>query len=493
MPNSLVRSITGERWEGACRKACALALALVLAFGAAAGPLAPSAFADVRKGDVIVDSTVEDRGIAAARCPSIDADFAMVVDSDGKVYFERDADAATQIASITKVMTAVVALDSAPLDTQVTVSKLAAEVGESSAGLREGDVMPLKTALYALMLPSGNDAAIAIAESVGQLMLDEAAQSGSQITKADGSAVDPSADDAALQAFVAAMNAKASELGCEDTLFTNPHGLDDGRWEGDLHSTASDVAKIAAYAMQNEDFRDSVSHDTLDIQVTRDGASTTITLESTDELLGVYEGACGIKTGFTERAGECFAGAAQRDGKELYAIVLHSTSESQRFTDTETLFDWVFDNLVDYQLAQSDETTSMNVNGQQQDVPVVAEVAHTGWTDRTIKATLADPSQTVEVFALEGNVSQSFEFYDVSGDVHAGDVIGKATFYQHNNVIATADVVACEDVAGPNIFESIGIWWDRVVRGFTGAAGTAESVVLNQTPLIYDKQASVIS
>ena len=162
------------------------------------------AFADVRKADVVYGQTVDARGLAVAQCPSIDAEYAMVMGADGTVYFERNAQSPTQIASITKIMTGVVALDAVEdgllsLDSPVTVSAAAAAVGESSAGLQEGDVMNLDAALKALLVPSGNDAAVAIAETIGALM--------------EPGTSDPEA------VFVNAMNAKAQELGCTDTVY----------------------------------------------------------------------------------------------------------------------------------------------------------------------------------------------------------------------------------------------------------------------------------
>lgn len=436
---------------------------------------AQPAAADVRRTDVISTSTMEERGISAASCPAIDAERAIVVDSNGKVYFERNADDPANIASITKVMTAVCALDAAPLDTTVTVSALAAEVGESSAHLQEGDTLTLETALKALMIPSGNDAAIAIAESVGKVML-------------GGTAT----DEEALAAFVSAMNDKAAEIGCTDSVFENPHGLDDGEWAGNLHSTARDVSKIAAYAMSNDTFRSIVSLDAETIRVTRDGEQAEITLESTDELLGVYEGACGIKTGFTDLAGACFAGAASRDGLELYAVVLKSSSEAQRFTDATTLFDWVYDGYVTYKLAHAAESTAMTIDGESRDVPVVAEVAQTCWSDKRVKATFADPDASVEVFAFDGNISQQFSFDEPDGAVNVGDKLGKATFFQNGTVVATVDLIACENAPAPDLLQSIGIWWERFIGGFTGAEAQATSLTLNDTPLLYNKQTSSV-
>ena len=171
------------------RRASLVACALVFALACGVAVPVP-ALADVRKADVVYGQTVDARGLSVAQCPNIDAEYALVMDADGTVYFERNATSPTQIASITKVMTAIVALDAVAsgavsLDSTVTVSAAAAAVGESSAGLQEGDAMPLEVALKALLVPSGNDAAVAIAETVG----------GSE------------------DAFVAAMNAKAAELG----------------------------------------------------------------------------------------------------------------------------------------------------------------------------------------------------------------------------------------------------------------------------------------
>ena len=240
--------------------------------------------------------------------------------------------------------------------------------------------------------------------------------------------------------------------------------------------------------MENETFRAIVAVDEASIPVTRaDGTAATVVLKSTDKLIGVYEGACGIKTGYTEAAGQSFAGACERGGEYLYAIVLHSTSEDQRFEDAEALYNWVYDNRVSYPLAHSDRTVTMTRDGESREVPVVAEVALGAWPDKTVPATFADPDAAVEVFAPDGNVSQSFELFDVNGAVKAGDTLGRATFYQANEVVAMQDVVAAADAEAPGVFEGVGIWWDRLWRGLAGESTVAESVIINDTPLIFDK------
>lgn len=488
MPSSFGRSshfLSPKRASFALRALTAAALGLCLALGSST--FAEVAYADVRKSDLLHGETMGERGVRATSSPNLGSEFVYVCSADGEEYFARNADEETQIASITKVMTAIVALEHGDLSQKVTVTKDAATVGESSANLQEGDVLTLENALKGLMVPSGNDAAIAIADCLGTEFQKQARADGAALHRADGSAIDYDDPASAVDAFVAKMNEKAAELGCEHTVFDNPHGLDSDRFAGNLHSTAREVSKICAYAMKNATFRDFVDIPYTEIPVKRGEETVMVPLETTDLLLGNFEGSCGIKTGKTDLAGPCFAGACNREGQELYAIVLKSASDEQRFIDCETLFNWVYDNDITYQLAHSPESVEMDLNGQWREVPVVAEVALTGWVDKTVKATFKDPDATVPVFALDGNVSQRFEFADVSGGVSAGQTVGEATFYQHNAEIAKAELIACEDVPGPNPIEAVGIWWDKTMRTFSGKPVSAESKIVNETPLILEK------
>lgn len=451
---------------GASRPNLARFFSIVLvAFLAFAHPIA--AYADVRLADVVYGETVEARDLSVAQCPNIDAQYAYVMDMQGNVYFERNGDVETQIASITKVMTALVALDSASLDTPITVSAAAAAIGESSASLKEGDVLTLDQALTAMLVSSGNDAALAIAETLGASWV-ESGQS-------------------AVQAFAAKMNEKAAELGMEQSVFENPHGLDFDDYAGDLHSTAHDVAIMCVHAMQNDTFRQIVRQSNAQVSVVRNGEKETIDLESTDQMLEEYEGACGIKTGFTSLAGPSFAGACERNGTTYIAVVINSSSENQRFTDCETLFDWTFAHQKEYQLINTAETMTVTEAGETKDVPVVAHVAHEGWIDKTIAATVADPDQIVHIFDLEGNVSQEVEFSKITEDVHVGDTLGTLTFKQHNETLATVTMISCEDVAAPNMFEGIGIWFQRLFSGASQSQTHANSTLVNATPRIIDR------
>lgn len=454
-----------------------IALVCALMFGVVSP--AQHAHADVRKADVVLGETIESRGLSIAQCPNIDAEYAVVMDEDGTIFFERNAQTPTTIASITKIMTALVALEHGDLEQMVTVSAKAAQIGESSAELREGDRLTLEHALYALMVPSGNDAALAIAQAVGIGLMQE-----------QGADEDIITEDIAVDAFVKEMNKKAAELGMDNTLFTNPHGLDDGEYASDQQSCAYDVALMSRTAMNNTLFREIVANENAKIEVVHgDSTHEQLELESTNELLG-EGGLCGIKTGFTDSAGASLAGAAASEQGDVYAIVLNSPTSEQRFGDASELVQWIKQHYVDYPLANSAESTTVETDENhfdQEAVPVVAEVAHTNWIDRTVKATLADPEQHIKVFDLNGNIAQTVEYDEVTGDINPGDKVGTLTFTQRNEVVAVVDMVACESVAGPSFLEGIGIWWQRLFNNFSGTANVADSILINTTPLINDK------
>lgn len=446
----------------------AIAICAVLIAAIVCASVPSHAFADVRKADVIFDESVESRDLSISECPSIEAEYAALISDDGRVLFSRSGDGPSQIASITKVMTAIVALDNAPSDIYIGVSEAAASVGESTAGLQAGDVMDLDSALKALLVPSGNDAAVAIAESVGSAMI----------------ASNPSLGSDPTEVFVNAMNDKARELGCTDTVYENTHGLDDGEFEGNLHSTALDQTKVAKCAMQYPKIAEIVSGGSTTISVTREGGKAEVELETTDLLLEMYEYAIGIKTGLTNLAGPSFMGAAEKDGERLYAIVLGSSDEYQRFDDAETLFEWAYKHVKEIALVNSEVTSPMKLGSQTSNVPVFAVIAHQDWIDKTVPVTLSNPYQEIEIFDLEGNVSQSVTLNDVHGNVDEGDHLGHVVFKQKNKVVAEYDLIACQAVPAPNPFEAIGIWWQRLVGGFGGNDAHAQSEVYNVMPII---------
>ena len=165
-------------------------------------------------------------------------------------------------------------------------------------------------------------------------------------------------------------------------------------------------------------------------------------------------------------------------------MVLDSTSEKQRFTDTRTLWDWVFNHRINYSLAHTENTT---VDASGTTVPLAASVALGAWTDKTVDATFSDASAEVMVCDLEGNVSQQATWFVPNGAVKAGDIVGRIDYYQHNTLIATENLVATQSVDAPDFFTGIGIWWQRFISGFSGESAVAQSILYNETPKIDDR------
>ena len=426
----------------------ACAVALVAGIPSVAG-------AQVLTTDNICGKAADARGIAAEDLPDIDASNAFVMGKNGTVYYARSADEQVKIASITKVMTAILAVENCKMDEKITVSNAAAAVGNSTAGLLEGDELTVEQALRGLMIPSGNDAAIALAEHVGKKL-------------------DPKTKDA-VATFVKAMNEQAKKLGCTGTLFENPHGLDFDEWAGDMHSTAHDVALMMQEAMKDDTIREVMASKDPWIEVTgADGSDHSHSLDTHNVLLG-QDGNIGGKTGTTDDAGYCFASAYNRDGDEIYTVVLNSSTTDQRFADTATLASWYYDHKVTVDIANTQKKTA---NGN----PLMARVSQTDWTDKTIDATLADPTAQATVFSLAGEVTEKVSYDDLSGTVHVGDKVGSVTLKQDGTKIAVMDLVADEEGTGPNPIEWLLVKLDRLGRRIDNRPLKAESETVAKAP-----------
>lgn len=220
------------------------------------------------------------------------------------VLFQKNSDLKLPIASLTKLMTAYITLDEEDPDAIVTISANAAATLGSRMDLRGGEKITVKNLLYGLLIPSGNDAAVALAEY----------NSGTE------------------KKFVKKMNEKARLIGLDQTQYTNSTGLD----KGESYSTPHDLALLASYLIRDDTIRQIVSQKTAEV---RGIEGTLHKLESTNTLLGQM-GIKGIKTGYTETAGECLVTLAlNQAGKEILIVVLGS---HDRFYDTKILLDWIY-------------------------------------------------------------------------------------------------------------------------------------------------------
>lgn len=241
--------------------------------------------------------------------PTLNSRIAVAYDrKSGEVIWGKDEHKRTAMASTTKIMTAIVTLENCDLTQTVTISKKSAGTGGSRLGLKADDKITMNDLLYGLMLKSGNDAAVAIAETVG----------------------------GSVEGFAELMNEKAKELKLENTHYVTPHGLDDP----EHYTTAVELAKLADYALQNETFAKIVN--TKNYTVTINGYPKSIS--NTNELLGYLEGVNGVKTGFTNNAGRCLVTSVNRNGFEIITVILQADTKKFRTADSIKLIEYIYKN-----------------------------------------------------------------------------------------------------------------------------------------------------
>lgn len=241
--------------------------------------------------------------------PTLNSRIAVAYDrKSGEVIWGKDENKRTAMASTTKIMTAIVTLENCDLTQTVTISKKSAGTGGSRLGLKADDKITMNDLLYGLMLKSGNDAAVAIAETVG----------------------------GSVEGFAELMNEKAKELKLENTHYVTPHGLDDP----EHYTTAVELAKLADYALQNETFAKIVN--TKNYTVTINGYPKSIS--NTNELLGYLEGVNGVKTGFTNNAGRCLVTSVNRNGFEIITVILQADTKKFRTADSIKLIEYIYKN-----------------------------------------------------------------------------------------------------------------------------------------------------
>ena len=272
--------------------------------------------------------------VARAAGPEVSAQSAVVLTADtGTVLFEKDGHTPRPVASTTKIMTALLALEAAQEqgDPLVDITQEMVAVEGSSMGLQAGDSISLTGLAAGMLLASGNDAANAAA-----LYL-----------------------DGSLESFAARMNQRAAALGMEDTHFVTPSGLDGEDAQGLGHlSTAYDMALLARAALEDQAFRQLCSSPSLAVEFAEPVKRVTYT--NHNKLLTQYQGCVGVKTGFTKEAGRCLVSAAERDGALLIAVTLNAPNDWQ---DHTALLDYGFSQVEPYQLAGGDVRLTVPVVG----------------------------------------------------------------------------------------------------------------------------------
>lgn len=246
---------------------------------------------------------------ASAQKVTTSAQSAILIDQEsGRVLYEKNAHTQMRIASITKIMTAILAIESGKLGEKVTISSNAFGTEGSSLYLKQGEKVVLEDLVYGLMLQSGNDAAVAIAEHVG----------------------------GSLESFVFMMNEKAKEIGMSKTVFSNPHGLDDHE---EHYSTSYDMALLTKYAMKDEKYRQIAG--TKSYRSKQEAEDWDRIFKNKNKLLTqLYKYSTGGKTGYTKRAKRTLVSTATKDDLNLIAVTLNAPSD---WNDHMAMFNWGFE------------------------------------------------------------------------------------------------------------------------------------------------------
>ncbi|NLB32416.1 MAG: D-alanyl-D-alanine carboxypeptidase [Tissierellia bacterium] len=344
--------------------------------------------------------------------PSVLSESAVLIDANsGTILAQKNADKKMYPASLTKIMTAILAIEMGELTDVITVDDdTPHEIYGSHIALEEGEILTLKDLLHALMLPSANDAASTIAKHYG----------------------------GSLDGFVKLMNQKAKDLGAFNTNFNNPHGLHDLNH----YSTAADMALITQYAMKNETFKKIVATTKYEIQTTnkKDEPRYFTTLNKLlfntgyNQILvdGVYispyyEYATGAKTGYTPEAGNCLVATATKDGTELIAVTMKGIS-LEMYQDVHNLFNYGFKEYENTILINKD-TYIKNVkitNGDSKEISIITE---------------NDLTALVEKDSL-GDIKSNVIMDDITLPIEKNAVVGKIEYTLNNEVIGVVNLIS---------------------------------------------------
>ena len=337
--------------------------------------------------------------VARAAGPEVSAQSAVVLTADtGTVLFEKDGHTPRPVASTTKIMTALLALEAAQEqgDPLVDITQEMVAVEGSSMGLQTGDSISLTGLAAGMLLASGNDAANAAA-----LYL-----------------------DGSMESFAARMNQRAAALGMEDTHFVTPSGLDGEDAQGLGHlSTAYDMALLARAALEDQAFRQLCSSPSLAVEFAEPVKRVTYT--NHNKLLTQYPGCVGVKTGFTKEAGRCLVSAAERDGALLIAVTLNAPNDWQ---DHTALLDYGFTQVEPYQLAGGDVRLTVPVVGSPVEV-----VSLRGSNGGEVTLPLGQGAQVERVVH-----APKFLY----APVEAGEQVGEICWYLEGQLLGSAPLTA---------------------------------------------------
>lgn len=349
---------------------------------------------------------------------------ALLMEKESKrILYERGAKNTMPMASTTKIMTCIIALENNDLSEVIVASQRASRAPKVKLGLQTGEKQTLGDMLYSLMLESHNDSAVAIAEHVG----------------------------GSVEAFCEMMTRKAHEIGAVDTSFETPSGLD-----GEKHySTPYDMALIAAYALDHPKFIEITN--TLEMQIPSKElkGSRPHHLINKNRFIREYPGALGMKTGYTSKAGHCFVGAAKRKEMELIGVALGAgcdkAAKTRKYTDVKTMMNYGYANYAKYKIVDKDlgAGTVLIKDGKKKQVEAVYQ------------ETLVLPLSKEEKEQVKIKVSLPEQ---VEAPVEVGQVLGEAEVVCNEQVIGTTQVVAKEAVIRASFLDKVKDLFNKIKK-----------------------------
>lgn len=333
----------------------------------------------------------------------------------GEILFDKNAEQKLPMASTTKIMSALLALESGDLDEEFVVDSNAIKVEGSSMGLQEGDRVTMRTLVHGMLLPSGNDAANAAAVKI----------SGS------------------VDAFVQMMNDRAAEMGLKSTHFVTPSGLDDNTDEH--YSTALDMARLTAEALKNPDFREICRK--YNAKVKFGNPPFERWLRNSNKLLNSCEGVIGVKTGFTDKAKRCLVSACERNGATLICVTLNAPND---WIDHSRLYDYGFAMFEKQKLPLNSNQFSVNVVGGAQDEVLCR-------TATPIISMLKGRAEDVE--------AEVYIDHFLYAPVAENTVVGEVRYCYRGQIICEQPIVACEPIEYKKAEREENLW-DKIEEKF---------------------------
>lgn len=343
---------------------------------------------------------------------------AVLMDGDsGRVLFDKNGEVVLANASTTKIITCIIALERGHMEDTVTVSEYAASQPKVHLGMRQGEQFILRDLLYSLMLESHNDSAVAIAEHIA------------------GSA----------KKFALLMNEKAKEIGCNNTYFITPNGLDEVDENGSHSTTAADLAKMMKYCVMESKKRDEFIEitGTSSYSFSSTENERTFSCTNRNSFLNMMEGAFSGKTGFTGKAGYCYVGALKRDNRTFIVALLACgwpNNKNYKWSDTKTLMEYGIENYC-YQML--DEKIELPIVSVENGIPLSERIFDQAYVKLEI-----DMEEDCQMLLRQDEIPEVIiECKEqLDAPLKKGDKVGTVSFLLNGNVVKRMKVVAKEDI-----------------------------------------------